>query len=31
MVIRRVEDRIVLDDAPEGLKVEIGIRLGIKL
>ena len=31
MVIRRVENRIVLDDAPEGLKVEIGIRLGIKL
>ena len=31
MVIRRVENRIVLDDAPEGLKVEIGVRLGIKL
>jgi len=31
MVIRRVENRIVLDDAPEGLRVEIGIRLGIKL
>ena len=31
MVIRRVENRIVLDDAPEGLRVEIGLRLGIKL
>jgi len=31
MVIRRVENRIVLDDAPDGLKLEIGIKLGIKL
>jgi len=31
MVIRRVENRIVLDDAPDALKLEIGIKLGIKL
>ena len=31
MVIRRVENRIVLDDAPDELKLEIGVTLGIKL
>lgn len=31
MVIRRVENRIVLDDTPDELKLEIGVRLGIKL
>lgn len=31
MVIRRVENRIVLDDTPDALKLEIGIKLGIKL
>lgn len=31
MVIRRTEERIVLEDAPDGVRLEIGIRLGIKL
>jgi hypothetical protein len=31
MVIRRVENRIVLDDTPDELKLEIGVTLGIKL
>jgi len=31
MVIRRVENRIVLDDAPDALRIEIGVKLGIKL
>lgn len=31
MVIRRVEDRIVLDEAPDDLRIEIGVTLGIKL
>lgn len=31
MVIQRVDDRIVLEDAPESLRLEIGVRLGIKL
>lgn len=31
MVIRRVENRIVLEDAPDALKIEIGVKLGIKL
>jgi hypothetical protein len=31
MVIRRVENRIVLDDTPDAIKLEIGVRLGIKL
>lgn len=31
MVIRRVEERIVLEEAPDDLRLEIGIKLGIKL
>jgi hypothetical protein len=29
LVIRRVENRIVLDDTPDNLKVAIGVKLGI--
>jgi hypothetical protein len=31
MVIRFADERLVLDDAPEGVRVDIGIRLGIRL
>jgi len=31
MVIERVNDRIVLQDAPDELRIEIGVKLGIKL
>jgi len=31
MIIRRVEDRIVLEDAPEQVRVELGVRLAIRL
>ena len=31
MVIRRVENRIVLEDTPDELKIEIGVKLGIRL
>jgi hypothetical protein len=31
MVIRMTEEKLVLDEAPEGLRVDIGIRLGIRL
>ncbi|MCH7875655.1 MAG: hypothetical protein IH965_10210 [Gemmatimonadetes bacterium] len=31
MIIRRVEDRIVLDEAPEGIRLEISVKLGIRL
>jgi hypothetical protein len=30
MVIRMTEERLVLDEAPDGLRVDIGIRLGIR-
>lgn len=31
MIVRRSEDRIVLEEAPDALRLEIGIKLGIKL
>lgn len=31
LVIRRVDDRIVLDDAPETVRLEVAVKLGIKL
>jgi hypothetical protein len=31
LVIQRVGDRIVLEEAPDALKVEIGVKLGIRL
>ncbi len=31
MIIRQVEDRIVLDEAPEGIRLEISVKLGIRL
>jgi hypothetical protein len=31
MVIRMTEEKLVLDEAPEGLRVDIGIKLGIRL
>lgn len=31
LVVRRVEERIVLEDAPDSLRLEIGIKLGITL
>lgn len=31
MVVRRVEERVVLEEAPESLRIEIGIKLGIRL
>jgi hypothetical protein len=31
MVVQRVSDRIVIEDAPDDVKLEIGIKLGIKL
>jgi len=31
MVVERVSNRIVVQDAPDDIKLEIGIRLGIKL
>lgn len=31
MIIRRVDDRIVLDEAPEGIRLEISVKLGIRL
>jgi hypothetical protein len=31
MLVRRVEERVVLEGAPESLRLEIGIKLGIRL
>lgn len=31
MIIRQIEDRIVLDEAPEGIRLEISVKLGIRL
>lgn len=31
MIVRRVDDRVVLEEAPDGLRLEIGVKLGIKL
>lgn len=31
MVVERVSNRIVIEEAPDDIKLEIGIRLGIKL
>jgi len=31
MIVRRNDDRIVLEEAPDALRLEIGIKLGIKL
>jgi hypothetical protein len=31
LVIRRAEDKLVVDEAPEGVRLEIGVKLGIKL
>jgi hypothetical protein len=31
LVVQRVGDRIVLEDAPDAVRLEIGVRLGIKL
>jgi hypothetical protein len=31
MVLRQTEERLVVEEAPEALKIEIGVRLGIKL
>ena len=31
LIIRRTEDRLVLVDAPDQVRVEIGIKLGIRL
>lgn len=31
LVVRRVDDSIVLEEAPDGLRLEIGVKLGIKL
>jgi hypothetical protein len=31
MVIERINDRIVLEDAPDEVRIEIGVKLGIKL
>lgn len=31
MIVRRVEERVVLEEAPDDLRLEIGIKLGIKL
>jgi hypothetical protein len=31
LIIRRVEERLVLVDAPDPIRVEIGIKLGIRL
>lgn len=30
MIVRQVENRIVLEDAPEQVRVELGVRLAIK-
>lgn len=31
MVIRRADDGVVLEDAPDAIRLEIGIKLGIRL
>jgi hypothetical protein len=31
MIVRQVQDRIVLEDAPEQVRLELGIKLSIKL
>jgi hypothetical protein len=30
MVVRRVEDRVVLEDAPEEVRVDLGVQLAIR-
>jgi hypothetical protein len=30
MIVRQVEDRVVLEDAPEQVRVELGVRLSVK-